>query len=437
MNAVNDEPQLGAVFWPVGHGDSTTVVVSDELVLQVDLHDMAKADDDANPEIPVVDRLVEALPVVDGKPYLAVFALTHVDEDHCLGFADLLEQVTIGELWATPRLWREYAESNGDGLCEDAKAFQEEAERRVAVVKSAIEAGEPVPSGDRIIVIGHDRDRQHAYEELPVEYKSGPGQAIAKLDGQDCSDKFEAFIHAPFKDDCAAARNETSLAMQVTLTDPGGQTGKVLLFGDLGHDTIMKIFNYSEYYAREQYLAWDLLLAPHHCSKKVMYLPDEDGHDVFHRDVMDAFGRHANPEPVVVSSSALIPAADVTGANPPHRKAANRYQAIADEFICTMSWPNAAAPVPVVFVVDALGARILSDETVDLTASETLTKSAQAAPIGRRLAAVTTAAAAVAAAASRDAVAAPATSGPQRLREGIAADRGGDKAPQTAVGFGR
>ncbi len=53
----------------------------------------------------------------------------------------------------------------------------------------------------------------------------------------------------------------------------------MLLFGDLAHDTIMKIFDYSEYYDREQYLSWDLLLAPHHCSKRVMYQKDSDGNE--------------------------------------------------------------------------------------------------------------------------------------------------------------
>jgi hypothetical protein len=96
-------PSRGVVFWPVGTGDSTTVIIDDEVVLQVDLHDMAKADDDENPEVPVVDRLVDALPLVDGEPYLAVFALTHADKDQCLGFADLLEKVRIGQLWSTPR----------------------------------------------------------------------------------------------------------------------------------------------------------------------------------------------------------------------------------------------------------------------------------------------------------------------------------------------
>ena len=88
-------PSRGAVFWPIGTGDSTTIVIDDDSVMQIDLHDMAKADADDTPEVPVVDELVACLPLRDGKPYLAVFALTHADKDHCLGFADLLAKVTI------------------------------------------------------------------------------------------------------------------------------------------------------------------------------------------------------------------------------------------------------------------------------------------------------------------------------------------------------
>jgi hypothetical protein len=72
-------PARGAVYWPVGTGDSTTLVIDDEIVMQVDLHDLAKASDENDSAIAVVDRLVEVLPVVDGMPYLATFVLTHID----------------------------------------------------------------------------------------------------------------------------------------------------------------------------------------------------------------------------------------------------------------------------------------------------------------------------------------------------------------------
>ncbi|MDV6284990.1 hypothetical protein [Rhodococcus jostii] len=41
-----DLPARGAVFWPVGTGDSSTIVLDDEIVMQVDLHDLAMAQDD-------------------------------------------------------------------------------------------------------------------------------------------------------------------------------------------------------------------------------------------------------------------------------------------------------------------------------------------------------------------------------------------------------
>lgn len=227
-------PDRGAVFWPVGTGDSTTVVIDEEHVLQVDLRDLVAADEEDALVASVVDRLVENLPSRDDDPYLAVFALTHADADHCTGFADLLDRVHIGELWATPRLWREYAEDDVE-LCEDAKTFQAEAERRVAATMKAVQAGKEPISGDRVRIIGYDVDRaQHPYAELPDEYFTYPGESITTMDGEYVGAVFEAFVHAPFKDDCAASRNDTSLAMQVTLRDSDGTPGHMLLFGDLG-----------------------------------------------------------------------------------------------------------------------------------------------------------------------------------------------------------
>ena len=153
-------------------------------------------------------------------------SLTHADQDHCRGFADLLEAVSIGELWATPRLWREYEDADAV-ICADARAFQEEAERRVRATRAAAARGERPVSGDRILVVGYDTDReQHAYADLPDEYLTGPGHVVTSLDGDDMSAVFEAFIHAPFADDCAAARNETSLACRSRSRTPPDLTAR-------------------------------------------------------------------------------------------------------------------------------------------------------------------------------------------------------------------
>jgi hypothetical protein len=437
-------PQLGAVFWPVGTGDSSTLVIDEDTIVQVDLHDLNKADDEDTHEVPVVDLLIAALPIGDDdRPYLAAFVLTHADKDHCSGFQNLLDRVTIGQLWATPRLWREYDADEAPELCKDAQAFQEESIRRVEAIKKALAEGREPDSGDRILIVGYDTDHdKHAYSELPDRFLATPGDRITEVDGGDFAGRFEAFIHAPFRDDCAEARNETSLAMQVTLTDDSGTDGKLLLFGDLAHDTIMKIFDYSEYHDRSAHLEWDLLLAPHHCSKTVMYTR-QDGKDVLQPDVLDKFEEHARDGAVVVSSSAVIPATDVDGMNPPHRKAANRYNEIieAGKFLCTMEWPSKEDPSPVVLGVDATGAHVLSDTVVERSAS-VVEKELGIRP--RRLAVVAAAASragAIAADHPDRSGAAPGTgddqrTGSARVQDAVDASRGGDRAPATTVGFG-
>lgn len=432
-------PELGVVFWPIGTGDSSTVVVSDQVLVQVDLNDCDKADDDETPEVPVVDLLVEALPKGDdGRPFLAAFVLTHADKDHCSGFQNLLDKATIGELWATPRMWREYLDDpDAPDLCDDAKAVHEEVKRRVEAVKKAAADGTEIALGDRVLVVGYDtEEHEHGYHDLPAEYLLKPGQSITKINGVDHAGRFKAFIHAPFKDDCAAERNDTSLSMQVTLSEDGGKDGKVLLFGDLAYETIMKIFNYSEAHDREQYLEWNLLLAPHHCSKKVMYVR-EDGKDVLKRDILEAFEQHAREGSVVVASSAVIPSSDAAKANPPHRKAADRYKEYADRFICTMEWPSVEDPSPVVLGVDEDGTQIVEDAAVELSAKSA--EIAKAAGRRRRLSEV----AAAATAAGRFAggvVTVDQTAsmtGTKRVEAAIQADRGSQEAPKTAVGFGR
>ena len=440
MSVGDGFPDLGAVFWPVGTGDSSTIVVDEQTVIQIDLHDLAKADDDGTDEVPVVDLLAGALPKgPDGRPYLPVFVLTHADEDHCTGFAELLDRVTIGELWATPRLWREYADRGAPEPCKDAQAFQDESVRRVEATKKAVGQGQEPASGDRILVVGYDTDHdKHAYSELPDRFLATPGDSITRLDGTDFAGRFRAFLHAPFKADCAAPRNETSLSMQVTLTEAGGRDGKLLLFGDLAHDTIMKIFTFSEDKDRTWALEWDLLLAPHHCSKKVMYTR-MDGTDVLQDDVLDAFGRHARDGAVIVSSSKPIPSTDEDGKNPPHRMAADRYREIveADSFVCTMEWPSADDPSPVIVGVDADGARILRTGVVELSARATVEKAA-AGP-RRRLAAVVAAASAAGSLAAawtgRAPGAADTRTGPERVQDAAVASRG-TAAPAATVGFG-
>ena len=105
---LNIIPAKGFIFWPVGNGDSTTIKVADEAFIQVDLNHLSKSEEEDDPHFQIIDELREILPEIDNKPHLSLFILTHPDEDHCKGFASLLKVVTIGEIWFSPIIVREY-----------------------------------------------------------------------------------------------------------------------------------------------------------------------------------------------------------------------------------------------------------------------------------------------------------------------------------------
>lgn len=354
-------PDRGIVFWAVGVGDSTTVVVDEEAILQIDLHHLEAAEDDEDPRVPIVDRLVDLLPEHDGKPYLAAFAATHLDKDHILGFAELLDRVTIGDLWFTPRIFRDVGEGE---LCDDGKVFVEEAERRIDVVKGDTAAG----SGDRIRIIGHDDLlSEPPYSDLPAESFIRPGEFITALDGTDHVDVFRAFVHGPFKDDGSKERNDTSLALQITLKE-GTETLNALTFGDLRYPDLKAIFDRS----KADDLLWHAMLAPHHCSNGAMYWADEAGGDAkLKRDILHAMEEAAEETSIVVVSADKIPTGNQAGDNPPHAKAANRYREIAsDGVICTGQHPSAEAPEPIVFEVSAEGAGLRDAALVEASMSK-------------------------------------------------------------------
>ncbi len=334
--------KCGVFFWPVGTGDSTTIVVrADEVIFQVDLRHTASSEDEKTESTPIVDRLVEVLPQVDGRPYLSAFALTHPDKDHIQGFKDLLKRVTIGELWFTPRVFREQPQ---DGMCPDAVAFRKEAHRRAAAATAA--SGDP-GAGDRLRLIGYDTLlTEGKYSGFPNEFFSVPGHAVTRLDGQEMAGEFRAFIHGPFKQDeiVEADRNDTSLVMQVVLGDDPA-LGGILLIGDQGYPTIRKIIETTKAAGNEANLAWRVLLAPHHCSKSVMYQVEE-GVEVLKQDLLDDLEDLQVGDGYIVSSSHCVPSTNESGDNPPHAKAKARYEEIArGGFLCTHDDGGQAEPL--------------------------------------------------------------------------------------------
>lgn len=342
-------PDRGIVFSPVGTADSITVVIDEDTIVQIDLHHSKDAEQDDDPRVPIVDELVDSLPVRDGKPYLAAFGVTHLDTDHICGFARLLDEVTIGDLWFTPRvLW----DQGHHGLSDDAEAFRDEAERRIKKLEAEGEVG----SGHRIRIIGyHDSLEEHGdiYKNLPEGAVTVPGNEFTSIDGEDHDGTFRAFVHAPFKDDGDKERNDTSFGLQLTLTD-GAHDLRALVLGDLAYPTVKRIFERSD----ADDLEFDVFLAPHHCSKSVMYWQcDGDIEPKLQRALLDEIEKAARDGAHIVASSAPIPATNKAGDNPPHAKAAARYRELVDDghFLCTGEHPSEDAPEPIVAAISDSG----------------------------------------------------------------------------------
>jgi hypothetical protein len=343
------------IYWPVGTGDSTTLVLKPrELVMQIDLRHLEKAEDPDEPEWPIINHLVKALPKRNGRPYLAVFALTHPDRDHIQGFAELLRKADIGELWHTPKIFRDHED---EPMCDDAVAFRDEAHRR----RKAILANPwNVLSGNRLRVIGHDDIlKEDKYKGLPESCKSRPGDKVDVVDGISLSGQFRAFIHAPFKDDQASSKNNTSLSLNVALWE-GDKCGQFFFFGDREYPTIKRIFETTEQTDNTPYLCWNVMLSSHHCSKCVMYWQNEGEQEAtFKADIMEFFKKYARQGAYIVSSSHAN-FTDGDGDCPPHRKARKRYEEIvaAGHFICTHEYPAKHSARPLVFTVDERGVQL-------------------------------------------------------------------------------
>ncbi|NQY87420.1 MAG: hypothetical protein HRT51_06625 [Colwellia sp.] len=333
-------PNKGVTFWPVGNGDSTTISISEQVKIQIDLHHMVAAEDDDEEYYPVVDHLTEGLPKIDGTPYLSVFALTHPDKDHIQGFDKLLEQATIGELWLTPRIFID------EELSKEAEDFFNEADRRL---KLAIKNNGQLESGDRIRIFGYNTildDKK--FNGFPEELLTLPGDELSLVDGKDMSGEFSAFIHSPFKAEEEEDRNDSSLGMQITLGDEEDNI-KVLIFGDLAHEGLRKLIDISKANDNEDKLEWNILLAPHHCSKSIMYTKDENDNNVFQQEMMDDLANYCLDTGYIISSSKSVPSSNKKGDNPPHVIAKDRYEEIvSNDFLCTHNEESEDAE-PIVF----------------------------------------------------------------------------------------
>ena len=313
-------------FYPVGNGDCDLITIGGaNKKMMFDCNFRQKAEEDNEEMYDVLDDLLtnELTTKKCGLPLLDAFLLTHPDQDHCRSFVDKFflgdpdavpqsakddKKILIGELWYSPRVFEELS---GE-LNADAKAFKKEAKRRMDLYKS--NSNKADKDGNRIRIIGWtDNPDLKGLEDRIIT----PGNTISEVNGTSCR-HFEMFIHAPFKDDIEGEdRNMTSIVSQLRFKSNKNNEdiARVFLGGDTEWHVIQEIMNKT---SNDDYLKWDLMEAPHHCSYKFFADDREDDPNQASLDFLDKSEDGA----FVVSSSKIV---KKNSDNPPCQKAKNRY----------------------------------------------------------------------------------------------------------------
>jgi hypothetical protein len=353
------EPEL--YFFPVGNGDTTLIKLGGGENIIIDCNISLDSQDPAEQARYDVRRhLLDDLRRDDkGRPHVDVFILSHPDADHCRGFEKVFfcgnpdeyakkdedeDRIIIDELWFAPRI---FAPHESD-LCDDAKALRDEAKRRIKLYRKGVK-GRSLP-GNRLRIIGYsdNPDIQGLEEVLTV-----PGNEVNLINNQKISD-FSFFVHGPMKkdtDDHWAERNDTSIILQARFDiDDKEHAVLVLLGGDAGCALWENIAQLSE----EVDLSWDILLAPHHCSR---YFFNEDKEDeetcTPTEEIVSLLDLRCEGAWVISSSKPIKDDDD----NPPHHIAAEIYREYVgrDRFLCTGEYPLEKSPLPIRFTMSSNG----------------------------------------------------------------------------------
>ena len=154
------------LFFPVGNGDMTLMVLESGRKVLIDMNIRATADDPDDDTPDAAGELRSLLTRdVEGRLYIDALLISHPDQDHCAGLCNHFhlgspedwsksaDKIFIRELWSSPLVFRRA--SSQHTLCKDAKAFNTEARRRVARFRAASWS---VSDGDRILILGEDED---------------------------------------------------------------------------------------------------------------------------------------------------------------------------------------------------------------------------------------------------------------------------------------
>lgn len=366
-------------FFPVDNGDMTLIQLADtdKTSIMIDVNIRKDADDLGKNTFDVAKDLRSRLKAdKKGRPYVDVFLLSHPDKDHCTGLdkhfylGDLEKypddnkkqnekRIVIREIWSSPIVFRRASKNHT--LCEDAKAFNKEAKRRVKVNR---ESNFNVEDGNRILVLGEDEKGKNNKSKTDDLGKIliKVDERFSKIKGKSTS-YLEALLIAPRpvndddddREDLLSKNNSSiilNLRISASLTKPDGC--HFLTGGDAEVAIWEKVWN--KYKGNSTDLEYDLLQAPHHCSWHSLShdsWSDSDNPKVS-PDAHSALSQAKDEASIVSSSKAFV-----DGETPPCIGAKKEYEKIVDNvggiFYCTGEHPKKVSVKPLEFEVGKNG----------------------------------------------------------------------------------
>jgi len=391
-------------FFPVDNGDMTLIKFGDAAAttLLIDVNIRQDADDPDGEARDVAKDLRDRLKKDEnGRPFVDAFLLSHPDQDHCRGLARHFhlgplgdypdddkdykdKKIVIREIWSSPIVFRRASKTHT--LCDDARAFNTEARRRVKVNR---EKNFAVGTGDRIQIMGEDIDGKT--DDLgPILCKVD--ESFNKINGS-TSSFFSARLLAPIDatddeelEECLA-KNQSSVILNVTLAadtqTPDG--AKFLTGGDA------EVFIWDRQWERHEHesevLEYDLLLTPHHCSWRS--LSYDSWSKLGEKAKVDDGARSALSQTrngaIIVASCKPITDDD---SDPPCIRAKREYQSIVEDangaFYCTGEYPKADAVQPLVFTVTPQGVQPPSKREAGAKAAAVVSSARTPMPHGTR-----------------------------------------------------
>lgn len=356
-------------LFPVGNGDMTLIETESKRKILIDMNIRAAADD-PDDETPDVAKMLRERLGRDstGRLYVDALLISHPDQDHCNGlskhfhlgppdkWSKSIDKIFIREIWSSPMVFRRA--SRNHVLCDDAKAFNTEARRRVQKFR---DSGGVVYDGNRILILGEDENgKTDDLNAILVRVD----ETFSSINGQyDWSMTARLLGPLPKSDDDEdiLSKNNSSTILQFSLAGGGTSDKCRFLTGGDAEVAIWKRL-WQRHYWRPEWLSYDILLTPHHCSWHSLSYDswsDLGEYAKVCKDARNALSQARAGARIVASSNPI----KNDDNDPPCIRAKREYVSIAngdDAFKCTGEYPSEKSPDVMEFEIGSYGPRLLT-----------------------------------------------------------------------------